>query len=62
MNTATITQDEIDKAGTPEARLKLLESKGIPVKGKNLNTEDYYIEVIKETDYRYEWSELDAKD
>lgn len=58
---ATVTQDEIDKARTPEKRLKLLESKGIPIKGKNLNTDDYLIEVTKVRDYVYSWEAVNGE-
>lgn len=61
MKTATVTQDELDAAKTPAKRLDLLKSKGIPVKGKNLNTDDYLIGMTSTVTYVYEWREIDGK-
>lgn len=54
-HSATLTQDEIEERPDPEERLELLKSKGVPIKDKRLNTDDYCIGVTLHKTYVYTW-------
>jgi len=57
MNTATITEEELQAAKDPESRSELFRSKGLPMRDNGtMDTDNYTILQRKVVTYSYKWA------